>query len=227
VTQSLPALPRTLVVVGMRREAALLPAGTRIIVTGGEPRRAVALLDAEALPAAEAGGVAAVLSFGIAGGLAPELRSGDLVVASRVRGPGGAWPADPAWAAALARATGARLGMLAGAPRVVADAAAKRQLHAATGGALAVDLESEAAAAFAAAHGLPFAALRAVADTAEDSIPAAAARGLSLSGRPAVARVALGLLRRPQELPAVLELARRTRLALESLRRAAASLPAG
>jgi hopanoid-associated phosphorylase len=215
---AMPA-PLILAVVGMQSEAALLPEDVRVLVTGGDPKRAAALL------AGHHGEVGGVLSFGIAGGLDPALAAGDLVVATRVRGPGGAWQADMAWAAALAGATGARLGTLAGAARVVADPAAKRKLHAATGGALAVDLESEAAAAFAAARGLPFAALRAVADTAAESVPQAAAGGLTADGRPAAARVALALLRRPGELPAVLQVARRARVALAALERAAKALP--
>ncbi|WP_456305125.1 phosphorylase family protein, partial [Crenalkalicoccus roseus] len=134
-----------------------------------------------------------MLSFGIAGGLDPALAPGDLVVSTRVRGPRGAWSADAAWAAALARATGARLGVVAGAAEVVAEPAAKRALRLATG-ALVVDLESEAAAAFAAARGLPFVALRAVADTAGEGVPRAAAVGLTAAGRPAPLRVALALL---------------------------------
>ena len=211
--------PAILAVVGMQSEAALLPRGMRAVVTGGDPKRAAALL------AADTGEVTGVLSFGIAGGLDPALEPGDLVVATRVRGPGGAWGADLQWAAALAGATGARLGTVAGAARVVGDPAAKRNLHAATGGALSVDLESEAAAAFAAARGLPFAALRAVADTAAETVPRSAAEGLTADGRPAAGRVALSLLRRPKELPAVLQVAKRTRLALAALERAAKALP--
>jgi adenosylhomocysteine nucleosidase len=206
-------------VVGMRSEARLLPPGIRAVIAGGDPRRLAALL------AAEPGEVAAVLSFGIAGGLDPALGAGDLVVATRVRGPRGAWRADLGWAAALARATGARLGVVAGAAVVVADPAAKRNLRSATD-ALAVDLESEAAAAFAASRGLPFVALRAIADTAEEVLPRAAAVGLTADGRPAPGRVALALLRRPGDLPALVQVARRTREALAALERAAKALPA-
>ncbi len=206
-------------VVGMRSEARLLPPGIRAVVAGGGARRLAALL------AAEPGEVAAVLSFGIAGGLDPALGAGDLVVATRVRGPRGAWRADLGWAAALARATGARLGVVAGAAVVVAEPAAKRNLRSATD-ALAVDLESEAAAAFAASRGLPFVALRAIADTAEEVLPRAAAVGLTADGRPAPGRVALALLRRPGDLPALVQVARRTREALAALERAAKALPA-
>jgi adenosylhomocysteine nucleosidase len=216
---SLPQ-PEILAVVGMQSEAALLPKGVRAVVTGGDPSRAAALL------AEETGSLSGVLSFGIAGGLDPTLAAGDLVVATRVRGPRGAWRADMVWAAALARATGARLGTVAGARAVVADPAAKRQLHTATGGALSVDLESEAAAAFAASRGLPFCALRAVADTAEENVPPSAADGLTADGRPAAGRVALSLLRRPKDLPAVLQVAKRAKVALGALEKAAKALPA-
>ena len=185
-------LSSILAVVGMRSEAALLPPEMPVIVSGGDPVRLRALL----LQAPE--GLTGVLSFGIAGGLDPSLICGDLVVATRVRGPGGAYASDLGWSAALARRCGARLGMFAGAPGVVGEPARKRALRAATG-ALVVDLETEAAAHFAAMPGkLPFAALRAVADTAEEVLPRSAAIGLTADGRPAAGRVALALLRQPR-----------------------------
>jgi hopanoid-associated phosphorylase len=199
-----------LAVVGMRSEAAMLPDGMRVIVSGGDPNRLRALLR----QAPE--GITGVLSFGIAGGLDPSLTTGDLVVATRVRGPGGAYAADPDWSAELARRCGARLGMVAGASAVVGEPAGKRRLWAATG-ALVVDLETEAAAAFATALRLPFAALRAVADTAGEVLPRSAAVGLTRDGRPAAGRVALALLRQPRELPALLVVARRSRTALDAL----------
>ena len=105
---------------------------------------------------------------------------------------------------------------MAGAPAVVGEPARKRALRAATG-ALVVDLETEAAAQFAASRQLPFAALRAVADTAEEVLPRAAAVGLTPDGRPAAGRVALALLRQPRELGALLTVARRSRVALQAL----------
>lgn len=200
-----------LVAVGMRAEAALLPRGTRVVCAGGNPARLAAALEAQGE------GATAVLSFGIAGGLDPALPTGALLVASRVRGASGAFPADPGWAARIAAATGARHATLAGAAGVAATPAEKARLRAMTGGAAAVDLESEVAAAFAARRNLPFAALRAVADAAGDTLPRCAAEGLTPEGRPAVGRVLLGLLRRPGELSALLAVARASRAALGAL----------
>lgn len=206
------------VATGMRAEAALLPPGVRAVVSGGDPARLRRRLD----EAAE--GATAVLSFGIAGGLDAALEPGTLVVATRVRSPGGAWPADTAWSSALVRASGARFGVVAGASAVVAGPDAKRSLRLMTD-ALVVDMESAVAAAFAASRGLPFAVLRAVADTAGEAVPRAAAVGLTRAGRPAPARVAMALLRRPGELPALVQVAKRSRTALDALAKAARDLP--
>lgn len=203
---------------GMRAEAALLPSGVRAVVSGGDPARLRRLLEESA------DGATAVLSFGIAGGLDTALECGALVVATRVRAPGGAWPADTVWSSALVRASGARLGVVAGANAIVAGPHAKRSLRLMTG-ALVVDLESAVAAAFAASRGLPFAVLRAVADTAEEALPRAAAVGLTRTGRPAPGRVAMALLRRPSEFPALVQVAKRSRTALEALAKSARHLP--
>jgi adenosylhomocysteine nucleosidase len=207
-----------IVATGMRAEAALLPPGVRVVVSGGDPARLRRMLDG----AAE--GATAVLSFGIAGGLDTALECGALVVATRVRAPGGAWPADTVWSSALVRASGARYGVVAGASAVVSAPDAKRSLRLMTD-ALVVDMESAVAAAFAVSRGLPFAVLRAVADTAEEVLPRAAAVGLTRTGHPAPGRVAMALLRRPGELPALVQVAKRSRTALEALARAARDLP--
>ena len=199
-----------LVIVGMQSEAALLPKGTRTLVSGANAERLATLL------ATQGDDITAVLSFGIAGGLDPALQPGDLVAATRIRATTGAWPADMAWAAWLARATAARLGVLAGAATAAADPAAKKALWAMTG-ALAVDMESQQAAAFAAKRGLPFAALRAVADTAEETLPRAALVGLTADGRPAPLKVLLALARNPGEFKPLRQVATRSRTALEAL----------
>ncbi|WP_431305350.1 hopanoid-associated phosphorylase [Sediminicoccus sp. BL-A-41-H5] len=205
--------PGCVVVVGLKSEAALLPPAVHCVVSGGDPARLAALWPEDAT---------AVLSFGIAGGLAPDVTTGQVMVASALWEAGVARPVDAGWAALLRSRFGARGGVLAASDALLASAAAKAALHRASG-ALAVDMESGAAWRFAQARGLPFAALRAVADGPEDVLPEAASVGLNPDGSPAPWRVLAALLRRPQDLPALLRLARASAAAHAALRRALAS----
>ena len=193
-----------LVVVGFAAEATLLPAGTPVLVSAADPRRLAAAL--EAIPRPDA-----ILSLGIAGGLDPTLMPGSLVVARHVIAEA-IWPAHPGWSAALAQACGATLADIAGADTMVATAAAKAALYARTG-AVAVDMESAAVARL----GVPFAVLRAVADTANEALPPAAGVGLDQAGNAAPMRVMRALLRRPQDLPGLIRMAWRSRAALAAL----------
>lgn len=199
--------PGCVVVVGLRSEAALLPAGTRIVVSGGDPLRLAALLPADAR---------AVLSFGIAGGLS--IGTGALIAASGIWEDGVLLPVDAAWTARLPGAPG----LLAGSSRLLDTIGAKAALHAASG-AVAVDMESGVAARFAQARGIPFAALRAVADGPEDTLPPAAAVGLNADGSPAIRRVLASLLRQPGQMPGLIRLARASARAHAVLRDALAS----
>ena len=94
-------------------------------------------------------------------------------------------------------------GAIAASDVMVVDAAAKAALHAATG-ALAVDMESHVAAAFAAAHGLPFAALRVISDGADRALPKAAQAGMKADGGMDVLAVLRALARDPGQLPALI-----------------------
>lgn len=191
-----------LVVVGYAGEAALLR-GFDVLVSAADPARLARALAARR--------PSAVLSFGIAGGLDPALRPGALVVARAVVAEA-RWAADPGWSAALAASCGATLADVAGVDAVVGDAAGKAALRAATGAAV-VDMES----AVVARLGVPFAVLRAVADASDEALPAAAAKGLDEDGNPAPWRVLRALLRRPGDLPGLLRMAARSRMALAAL----------
>ncbi len=197
---------------GLKAEAATLGAP--------DPRIAVALSAARPeRAAAEAArlariGVRALLSFGIAGGLDPDLAPGARVVPARVcDGAGGAW------ATALLPGTGTQVG----ADAAVTGVGEKAALRAATG-AVAVDMESHVVARAAAAAGLPFAVLRIVADPAGRGIPQAALRGVGPDGAPRMWPVIAGLIRRPQDLPGLLALGRDYTAALAALEQAAAEL---
>jgi hypothetical protein len=83
-------------------------------------------------------------------------------------------------------------------------------------GAVAVDMESLGVAAAAAAHGLPFIAVRVIVDTAADSLPAAVTAA-SHGGQISPKRLMGGLAAAPWELAGVIRLARRYRAAIRSL----------
>ena len=158
-----------------------------------------------------------IVSFGIAGGLAPQVRPGDIIIVSGVAAGGTVWKTDDDWSARLARVLPLALrGLLAGSDIPVATAAAKSALFAATG-AIAIDMESHIAARIAAAYGLPFASLRVVADPASRALPPAALAGLSPGGAINIAGVLKSLARQPAQLPALLGVSVDARTAMAAL----------
>jgi hypothetical protein len=96
----------------------------------------------------------------------------------------------------LARSLTVESGALAEAPQVLADPAAKRSLHERTG-AVACDMESAAIAAVAAAHGLPFVAIRAIVDDAGMALPPVARAAMDSDGRLQPLRLTTALAGRP------------------------------
>lgn len=179
-------------------------------------------------------GWTALLSFGVAGGLDPLLKAGDVVVASGVwtpkqslNGPGrstAALPADPAWAARLlASIAGARSNLIAGQDTPAASVEAKAALHGVVG-ALTVDMESHVVAQVAARHGFPFAAIRAISDPASHALPPAAVAGFGADGGVDFAAVLSALARDPRQLPALLRTGAEAERAFTALRGASAHI---
>ena len=209
------------IIVGMAAEARLLRRlGCAIGIGGGTPvgalRMARQLID---------DGATILMSFGLAGGLDPSLRAGDLIVPSAVLSHGQEYICDPGLTASL---NGRSVQVLWAAEAPVASATEKQRLWR-DEGAAAVDLESGAVAEAAAAAGLPFAVLRAICDPATRDLPRAAVVALDNSGRISQMKMAETLIRHPQDLFGLAALARdalRARRALvggaESLRRLAA-----
>ncbi len=108
------------------------------------------------------------------------------------------------------------LGPIAGVDHMVVDAAAKAALHAQTN-ALAVDMESHVAGAFAQRHGLPFAALRVISDGADRALPKAAQAGMKKDGGMDIPAVLWSLLKDPRQLPALIRTGREAETAFKAL----------
>ena len=214
------------VVAGYRGEArCLVGADLRVLCSGANPagaRTAAQRLADE--------GVAGLVSFGLAGGLAADLAPGDLLLPQAVVLPeGGRILTDAAWRGRLA-ATVERAGLrarnapVAGSEIVVATGDAKRALAARTG-AVAVDMESHGVAEVALRVSLPLLIVRAVADRSDQVVPRAALGAIDAQGD--IRHLALigRLLARPWEIGALIALGRSSGRGLATLSRVAALAP--
>jgi len=186
--------------------------------TGIGPERAAAV--AACAPRARL-----ILSAGCAGGLTPDLGTGDLVLAReviRLDDAGHAREVLPAASATVAAWAERRGLALRDAPivtsaTVLMEPAAKARL--AGTGAVAVDMESAAVAHAARRRGVPFVGLRVVLDEAGDVLPVvlAGASVDSSTGALRPMRAAMTLLARPTAIPAVVRLARQRYAAARAL----------
>jgi hopanoid-associated phosphorylase len=201
-------------VTGLRFEGRIAAGPGVTTIAGGGDSSALATALGHALTQ----GATAFLSFGIAGGLA-RAEPGTWLVADTVISRASRWPVDAAWAAMLAlRLPGALRGDIAGTDAIVAASADKHALAVATG-ALAVDTESHVVAAFASAHGVPFAVFRVIADPAGRALAPASCTGMRRDGTIDPRAVFGSLLQQPGQLPLLLRNAADTRRALRALSR--------
>lgn len=156
-----------------------------------------------------------LISFGIAGALAPELQTGGVIVSTNVIAAEKRWWAEKQFRdriADFARGIGAREGPVLGAPAILATAAQKSRAWSETR-AVAVDLESDIVARIATSAGIPFVVLRSIADPAYHELPPAALIPLSEDGTPRLARVLASVLRQPRQVASLVGLAREVRTA--------------
>jgi hopanoid-associated phosphorylase len=163
-----------------------------------------------------------VISFGVAGGLDPSLKPGDVVLATEVMAGDGRWLAglslsdEVVAGVAMGRRRIVR-GGLAGVEEVVVASARKAALWLQTGAA-AVDMESHIAAAYAEEAGLPFAALRVISDSAHRSLPALAKSAIRSDGKVDLRKILSGIVRNPRALSALVSTGLDFNRALRSLR---------
>jgi len=201
---------------GLRAEARIAAriARVRTVAGGGDGSRLDRLIRQEI-----ANGAKAIISFGIAAGLASGKGPGTCVVAREIAHGDIRYPADQAWAGRLRTViSDDELAIVAGVDRPLQNPTEKQALYAATG-AVAADMESHIAARLATEHGLPFAALRVIADPTARAVPPAALAGMGKDGRVDGLAVLAALARAPNQLPAMKGLAADTRRAMAALLR--------
>lgn len=148
-----------------------------------------------------------IISFGVAGGLAPELRPGDCIIGSAVLSGSNLMPTDQMWSQRLLQTfPNAVSGTILGVSDPVCQPHDKRALYVNTG-AIAVDMESHVVAAVGAAHGLPMAAVRVITDPAERALPASAVAAMRPDGTTNIGTMIRSVLMRPGELLALFQTA--------------------
>ncbi len=164
-----------------------------------------------------------VLSAGFAGGLAHDLRVGDLVVATEVCDEAGTivpvpWPGElnGVWEPLPHR------GRILTTAAPVALAEQKKALGQQFA-ALAVDLESALVARWCQSQQVPFGAVRVISDDAHTSL-SPELQGLLAEGKPPIWRIVAAVARSPNLLRELSRLARHTRLAGKQLGKALGEL---
>ena len=207
-----------LIVTGLVQEARIAAGpGMTVICSSSDPQQLRALLTVF-----DPSTIRGVISFGVAGGLDPSLKSGDVVVATEVLAGDTRWLAgfelnqDLVASVALGSSRVVR-GGLAGVEQVVAASSVKAALRLETGAA-AVDMESHIAAAYAEEAGLPFAALRVISDPAGRALPPLAMAAIKPNGDIDLRKVLRGVARNPLSLRALVSTGIDFNRALRSLR---------
>ncbi len=220
------ALPHECQSLGLKRARV----GQTLALSPGISVRVAGMGASRSLEAAEAlhqQGARALLSWGCAAALAPKVGAGTLMLPERflVPKPSGykVCSADPHWQAKLHKILeGLPLleSDLAGSDRILATPTQKQALFKATG-SVAADMESAFLASWSAKRQIPFAAVRAISDTASTAIPSAILASDDGEGSISPWRLFGELLFQPQEIPALFTLGLQFRAALSLLTQAA------
>jgi hopanoid-associated phosphorylase len=205
-------------VCGLRAEAriAARSADARAVAGGGDAVRLGGLIQEQI-----ARGGKAIISFGVAAGLAPGFDGGTCVVGSEVVSASDRkrYAVNRTWTGELrSRLVKVEYAPIAGVDQPLVATAEKLALRGRTQ-AGAADMESHIAAELAARHGLPFAVLRVITDPVERQLPPAALVGMRQDGEIDVAAVIASLARNPTQLRALMGLAFDTKRAFAALLR--------
>jgi hypothetical protein len=194
-----PNVQAVIAVVGLAIEARVV--GTAAMIAEGD-RTASLLRDAIRQ------GALGIISFGVCGGLDPELRPGMVVIASSVfAGKDETYPSDLLWAEELRRTIPhAGYSPIAGVASPMTSFEERRNFHANTG-AVASDMESQIVARIAAEFRIPFAACRVVLNPAHRILPRAALINIGPAGKPGLRKIGASVLKDPWQLPGLSRLA--------------------
>ena len=155
-----------------------------------------------------------IVSVGICGGLRDGLNVGDLVVPCEVvTADRQLWKCEPIALPATGR--------LLSVNRLVSSVEEKRRLHVEHAADI-VDMEAASIAAICAERGIPFAAIKAISDTASESLPTELEQ-IAPNGHVRIGQLLRAMGKRPRLIADLLRLQRTTSLAIARLGEAAES----
>jgi adenosylhomocysteine nucleosidase len=140
-----------------------------------------------------------IISFGVCGGLAPDLLRGQWVIGSSVVFEDECYDTDKGWSERLIAAfSGAKYARIAGVDSPIAEPVERARFRARTG-AVASDMESHIVARIASAHKLPFTTCRLVLNPAHRRLPPAALLNLR-RGWPDLIAIFQSIMRQPHQV---------------------------
>lgn len=168
----------------------------------------------------DAHGVERIIAAGFAGALRPELQSGGLLIADQVldslADPTFSYPCTARLSGIPMRGIGVCIGSLATVGRVIScpqEKACLRRRYDCD----AVDMESAAVASVAHFHEIPFGAVRAIVDRADESIPPVLTGIMREDGSIRLLAALSAMARHPQILPNALRISRQSAIAARNL----------
>ena len=193
-----------------------LPDGAMLTVSGIGPRRATM-----ASRSLVEKGATALLSWGSAGGLVPEISPGSLILPKTIIASNRSlYYVDAAWHISLCNRLKGHVDFytdpMTESTTVACSPAEKAILFRETG-AIGVDMESAAVATVAQEVGIPFMVVRAVADAMDTTIPKSALNAFDESGRLSFLKLIQGFVQHPTELFALVRVGRNYRAAQRTL----------
>lgn len=174
-------------------------------------------------------GATHLLNWGCSGALSPHLKSGFVIIPPAIVYGGEYYGCDPFWQLRLVSLLKGHLGLdaeglLFSSTQVMVDGASKKRVRDEDKNVIAVDMECGAMAKIARDRGIPFVAIRSVADGADHTIPEWITGALGPTGEVHALKLLGGLLRSPWHLASLIQLGYRFGLAAHSLKRVAGIL---
>ena len=165
--------------------------------------------------------ISGVVSFGIAGGLNPNYKTGSVLLPSNVlTSDKGSIPTNDCWRSSIAKnwPSANQQTLQLGVNEPVTDKVDKERLYR-THKAHAVDMESHIIGTYAQKRNIPFLILRSVADTSDTAIPEVALSGLDKNGKATPFKLIKKIFERPGDIKGLVTLAIQTNVALRELKK--------